>query len=150
MSCVGATIDGQAATDPFRSSTLIGDTITAAAGECGPQVVIGFTQVGELPGWGARYVDGPISDGVSGGEATLAGDATLLVTVGAWMGVMGAGYAGPTTVTIDDVPGITELRLVSNADASSTWAIGLTNEVPFTVVERRNPSQIVVQFAPVD
>lgn len=142
-------VDGQASADPFRSSTLVGASITAGAGECGQQVVIGFTQVGDLPAWGARYVDGPINDDVSGGQATLAGDATLLVTVGAWMGVMGAGYDGPNSITLDDAAGVTELRLVANADGTSVWAIGLTDEVPFTVVEQRNPSQIVVQFAPV-
>ena len=146
--CLGATIDGQAATDPFRSSTLIGNSIVAEAGDCGPRVVIGFTESGDLPAWGASYVDDPIADQVAGGQATLLGDATLLVTVGVWMGAMGVGYDGPTTITVDDVAGITELRLVANADGSSAWAIGLTAAVPYTVVEMENPQQIVVQFAP--
>ena len=134
--------------DPLRSSTLIGDRIAVVAGDCGPQIVIGFTASGDLPAWGARYADEPIDDQIVGGPARLAGDATLLLTLRAWMGVMGAGYSGPTVITVDDVPGITELRLVTNADGSSTWAIGLTAEVPFEVLETPYPQQIIVQFAP--
>jgi hypothetical protein len=147
-SCRGASEAGQAAAEPFRATRLIGADITVESKTCGPRVVIDFNEAGDLPSWGAEYTSEPVRDDLTGTNVSLEGDAVLRLTIGAWMGVYGVGYSGPTNIVIDDVPGVNQLRLIANTDGSATWAIGLDAEVPYFVTEVRSPPQIIVQFVP--
>ena len=146
--CADATTESRASTDPFRTSTLIGADIIAESGSCGPRVVIEFNESGDLPAWGIQYTTDPVTDTLTSKDVSLAGAMTLTMTLGAWMGVFGVGYTGPNDIIVADVPGLRELRLINNTKGTSSWAIGLDAEVPFTVTEETNPSRIVVQFVP--
>jgi hypothetical protein len=78
----------------------------------------------------------------------IAGDATLLVAVAAWMPDMeGTGYAGPSQVTPTNVEHVLELRQVENFEGMHQWAIGLDEERAFDVVFLDSPPRIVIDIA---
>jgi hypothetical protein len=133
---------------PLRMSSLVGVDIRTGAHPCFERVVIELGGIGEMPGVRVGYVDDPVTLGPSDMTVEIAGDATLLVAVAAWMPDMeGDGWAGPTDITPTNVEHILELRQVENFEGMHQWAIGLDEERPFDVMFLDAPPRIVIDIA---
>ena len=131
-------------------SSLVGVDIRTGAHPCFERVVIELGGTGEMPGVRVGYVDDPVTLSPSDMKVEIAGDATLLVAVAAWMPDMeGNGWAGPTDITPTNVEHILELRQVENFEGMHQWAIGLDAERPFDVVFLDSPPRIVIDIATV-
>lgn len=132
----------------MRMSSLIGRDIRTGAHPCVERVVVELQGDGDLPGYRVRYVDDPIRLSPSDLEVDIAGDATLVLSVAAWMTTMeGEGYVGPTRIIPDNVDSIEELRLIENFEGMHQWAIGLDRRRPFSVTTLVDPPRIVVDIA---
>jgi hypothetical protein len=71
---------------PERLSTLVGLEIrTGGHPPCFERVVIEFAGSGAPPGYLVEYRPGPVIDSPRGEPVEVAGDATLVISVGAWM-----------------------------------------------------------------
>jgi hypothetical protein len=100
---------------------------------------------GTMPGYRVQYVDDPVRLSPSDLEVDIAGDATLVLSVGAWMTTMeGDGYQGPDRIDPTNVVAIQELRLIENFEGTHQWAIGLDRVRPFSVTTLSDPPRIVV------
>jgi hypothetical protein len=76
------------------------------------------------------------------------GDATLVISLAAWMPSMeGDGYAGPTDFQPTNVSHIRQVRQIENFEGMSAWAIGLDRERDFEVSYLDAPARIVVDIA---
>lgn len=129
-------------------SSLVGSDIRTGAHPCFERIVIELAGRGELPGVRVQYVDDPVLLSPSDQTVEIAGDATLLISVAAWMPSMeGVGYDGPTQFEPDNVAHILELRQVENFEGMTAWAIGLDRERPFSVDFLDSPPRIVVDIA---
>jgi hypothetical protein len=131
-------------------SPLVGNNITATAKSCGEQVTI-FVESGtdpsQAPAWAVGYVDGPVTDAITGESVDLAGEATLLFQMSSAMpNADGEGYSGPTDIVPVDVAHILELRQVANADGMTSWAIGLDAQYPFTAFIPDGPARLVIDI----
>ncbi|KQY98697.1 hypothetical protein ASD19_05585 [Microbacterium sp. Root53] len=134
---------------PQRLSTVVGAEIRTGAHEpCFERVVIEFSGSGTLPGYRVEYRDDPILDAPRGEPVDVAGDATLVVSAGAWMpGPDGAGYDGPAQLHPDNVSVIQELERIENFESQTSWAIGLDRERDFTVTTLEDPMRLVVDIS---
>jgi hypothetical protein len=134
---------------PGRLSTLVGLEIrTGGHPPCFERVVIEFAGSGDPPGYLVEYRPDPIIDSPRGEPVEVAGDATLVVSVGAWMpNLEGDGYDGPREVVPTNVETILELEQIENFEGMTAWAIGVDRERPFTVATLRNPTRVVVDIA---
>ena len=78
----------------------------------------------------------------------IAGDATLLVAIAAWMPTMeGEGYAGPRQFVPPNVEHIVEVRQIENFEGMHQWAIGLDRERAFDVTFLDAPPRVVIDVA---
>lgn len=134
---------------PERLSTLVGLEIrTGSHPPCFERVVIEFAGSGDLPGYRVEYRPDPIVDSPRGEPVEVAGDATLVISAGAWMpNPEGDGYDGPRELVPFNVETILELRQIENFEGMTSWAIGLDRERPFTVETLKNPSRLVVDIS---
>lgn len=127
---------------------MFGIDIRTGAHECFERVVIELAGSGELPGVRVEYVDDPVHLGPSDLTVDIAGDATLVISVAAWMPTMeGDGYAGPTRFEPTNVAHILEVRQIENFEGMTAWAIGLDAERDFEVDYLDSPQRIVVDIA---
>lgn len=80
----------------------------------------------------------------------IAGAATLVLSVGAWMTTMeGTGYQGPHQSFPTNVVHLEELRLIENFEGMHAWAIGLDERHPFEVTTLADPPRLVIDvFTP--
>jgi hypothetical protein len=132
----------------MRMTSLVGVDIRTGAHPCFERVVIELGGTGDMPGVRVSYLDDPVVLSPSGQTVDIAGDATLLVAVAAWMPDMeGNGWAGPTQLTPTNVEHILELRQVENFEGMHQWAIGLDEQRPFDVEFLTSPPRIVVDIA---
>jgi len=133
---------------PLRMSSLVGVDIRTGAHPCFERVVIELGGVGEMPGVRVGYVDDPVTLSPSDETVDIAGDATLLIAVAAWMPDMeGNGWSGPSDITPTNVEHVLELRQVENFEGMHQWAVGLDEERPFDVTFLDSPPRIVVDIA---
>lgn len=134
---------------PEGLSTLVGLEIrTGSHPPCFERVVIEFAGTGDLPGYRVEYRPDPIIDSPKGAEVEVAGDATLVITAGAWMpNPEGDGYDGPRELVPANVETILELEQIENFEGMTQWAIGLDRERPFTVTTLQNPTRLVVDLS---
>lgn len=134
---------------PERLSTLVGSDIrTGGHAPCFERVVIEFAGSGDFPGYRVEYRPDPIIDSPRGEPVDVAGDATLVVSVGAWMpNPDGDGYDGPREIVPVNVETILELKQIENFEGMTMWAIGLDRERQFTVETLENPLRLVVDIA---
>ncbi len=133
---------------PGRLSTLVGADVRTGGHECFERVVLELEGSGDLPGYQVRYEADPILDSPRGGPVEVAGDATLVLSVGAWMtSPEGAGYQGPTEFVPTNVTIIRELQMLENFEGMTAWAIGLDRERDFRVFTLGDPVRIVVDIA---
>lgn len=134
---------------PERLSSLVGLEIrTGSHPPCFERVVIEFAGSGNLPGYRVEYLPDPIIDSPRGEPVEVAGDATLVISAGAWMpNPEGHGYDGPRELDPVNVETILELERIENFEGMTSWAIGLDRERPFTVETLENPSRIVVDIS---
>lgn len=137
---------------PDRLSSVVGVAFLVDSEPCVERVVIEFETNGAgtftRPGWWVRYASGPVYLGMSGQTIDLLGDATLLISVGAWMPSMeGVGYSGPTEIEPMKGSKILEIRQVDNWEGQNTWAIGLSSEQPFSARLEENPTRLVVEIS---
>lgn len=140
----GAAVDGF----PGRMSTLLGSDISTGGHDCFERVVLEFEGGGELPGYSVSYEPDPILDSPSGEPVDIAGDATLVLSVGAWMtDIEGNGYDGPSQIIPTNVVNILELRLIENNEGQHQWAIGLDRQRDFRVSTLTEPTRIVIDIA---
>jgi hypothetical protein len=133
---------------PMGMSSLVGREIRTGAHPCFERVVLELQGTGEMPGYRVQYVDDPVKLSPSDMEVDIAGDATLVLSVAAWMTTMeGEGYDGPDQIVPTNVEHIEELRLIENFEGMHQWAIGLDRERPFSVTTLNDPPRIVVDIA---
>lgn len=134
---------------PNRLSSLVGLEIrTGSHPPCFERVVIEFAGSGDLPGYRVEYRPDPIIDSPRGEPVEVAGDATLVISAGAWMpNPEGDGYDGPRELVPACVETILELEQIENFEGMTSWAIGLDRERPFTVETLENPSRLVVDVS---
>ena len=134
---------------PERLSTLVGLEIrTGSHPPCFERVVIEFTGSGDFPGYRVEYRPDPIIDSPRGEPVEVAGDATLVISAGAWMpNPEGDGYDGPREVMPTNVQTILELEQIENFEGMTAWAVGLDRERPFTVRTLENPTRLVVDVS---
>ncbi|WP_170245524.1 AMIN-like domain-containing (lipo)protein [Microbacterium saccharophilum] len=134
---------------PQRLSSLVGIEIrTGSHPPCFERVVIEFAGTGDAPGFRVEYQPDPIMDSPRGEPVEVAGDATLVVSAGAWMpNPDGDGYDGPRQIQPLNVETILELEQLENFEGMTAWAIGLDRERPFTVQWLENPARLVVDVA---
>jgi hypothetical protein len=133
---------------PNRLSSLVGVDIRTGAHECFERVVLEFGGTGELPGYQVQYEGDPILDSPSGEPVDIAGDATMVVSVGAWMpDTEGNGYQGPREFVPTNVVNILELQQIENFEGMNAWAIGLDRQRDFTVSTLADPVRIVIDIA---
>lgn len=133
---------------PMGMSGLVGREIRTGAHPCFERVVLELQGTGDMPGYRVAYVDDPVKLSPSDMEVDIAGDATLVLSVAAWMTTMeGEGYDGPDQIVPTNVSLIEELRLVENFEGMHQWAIGLDRERPFSVTTLNDPPRIVIDIA---
>ncbi|MEI5583533.1 MULTISPECIES: AMIN-like domain-containing (lipo)protein [unclassified Agromyces] len=133
---------------PGRLSTMVGlEVRTGGHPPCFERVVIEFAGSGELPGYRVEYRPDPIVDSPRGEPVDVAGDATLVLSAGAWMpNPEGCGYDGPRELVPTNVETILELEQIENFEGMTAWAIGLDRERDFTVAALEDPTRIVVDI----
>ncbi len=140
---------------PEVMTALVGKDVRTGAQPCADRVVIELqtidTSVSDaFPGYRLEYVEEPIL--LTPGEEkpyTVAGDATLLVTINAWLTTMeGTGYSGPLQIFPTNVEHIEEVRILEMFEGVSVVGIGLDRERPFTV--RVLGQRLVIDFSTAD
>src|SRR5918995_8379 len=132
---------------PSRMSSLVGVDIRTGAHDCFERVVVEFGGSGELPGYQVQYEPDPILDSPSGEPVDIAGDATLVISFGAWMpDTEGNGYSGPREFVPDNVSNILELQQIENFEGQGAWAIGLDQQRGFVVSTLTDPVRIVIDI----
>jgi hypothetical protein len=133
---------------PNRLSTLVGTDIRTGGHACFERVVLELGGSGELPGFQVQYEPDPILDSPRGEPVEVAGNATLVLSVGAWMPDMeGNGYQGPREFVPTNVVNIKELQQIENFEGQNAWAIGLDRQRDFTVSTLTEPFRIVIDIA---
>ena len=133
---------------PNRLTTLVGTDIRTGGHECFERVVLELGGSGELPGFQVQYEPDPILDSPSGEPVEVAGDATLVLSVGAWMpDIEGNGYQGPREFEPTNVVNIQELQQIENFEGQNAWAIGLDRQRDFTVSTLTEPFRIVIDIS---
>lgn len=132
---------------PNTMSSLVGREVRTGSHECFERVVLELQGEGAMPGYRVQYVDDPVTLSPSDLEVDIAGAATLVLSVGAWMTTMeGDGYQGPDQIDPTNVTAIQELRLIENFEGMHQWAIGLDRVRPFSVTTLSGPPRIVVDI----
>lgn len=130
---------------PNTLSSLIGSDIRTGSHPCYERVVLELQGDGAMPGYRVQYVDDPVRLSPSDLVVDIAGNATLVLSVGVWMTTMeGDGYQGPDQIDPSNVLAIQELRLIENFEGMHQWAIGLDEVRPFRVTTLSDPPRIVV------
>jgi hypothetical protein len=133
---------------PNRLSSLVGTDVRTGGHECFERVVLELGGTGGLPGYQVQYEPDPILDSPSGVQVDVAGDATLVLRVGAWMpDTEGNGYSGPREFVPTNVVNIKELQQIENFEGITAWAIGLDRQRDFTVSTLTDPFRIVIDIA---
>jgi hypothetical protein len=133
---------------PNQMSSLVGSDIRTGAHPCFERVVIELAGQGDMPGVRVEYVDDPVLLSPSDRTVDIDGDATLVISVAAWMPSMEReGYAGPTDFRPTNVSLIREVRQIENFEGLTAWAIGLEDERDFEVSYLDAPPRIVVDIA---
>jgi hypothetical protein len=133
---------------PNRMSGMVGSDIRTGAHPCFERVVIELAGPGDMPGVRVEYVDDPVHLSPSDETVDIDGDATLVISVAAWMPSMeGDGYAGPVDFRPTNVEHILQVRQVENFEGMSAWAIGLDTARDFEVTFLQSPARIVVDIA---
>jgi hypothetical protein len=133
---------------PNRLSSLVGTDIRTGGHECFERVVLELGGSGELPGFQVLYEPDPILDSPRGEPVEVAGDATLVLSVGVWMpDIEGNGYQGPREFVPNNVVNIRELQQIENFEGQNAWAIGLDRQRDFTVSTLTEPFRIVIDIA---
>jgi hypothetical protein len=133
---------------PNRMSGMVGSDIRTGAHPCFERVVIELAGPGDMPGVRVEYVDDPVHLSPSDETVDIDGQATLVISVAAWMPSMeGDGYEGPTDFSPTNVSSIRQLRQIENFEGMTAWAIGLDTERDFDVTFLDSPARIVVDIA---
>jgi hypothetical protein len=95
-----------------------------------------------------EYVEDPVHLSPSDETVDMDGDATLVISVAAWMpSTESDGYAGPTDFVPANVSHIRELRQIENFEGMTAWAIGVDSERDFEVTLLDAPARLVVDIA---
>jgi hypothetical protein len=99
------------------------------------------------PGWDARYVDDPASQG-SGDPVDVEGDAALQVTltgIGLPDDTGVAEWSGPDPLSISETQTVTEVAWDATFEGQSVAFIGTRTEAPFRVFLLEDPVRVVVE-----
>jgi hypothetical protein len=138
---------------PERMTSMVGVDIRTGAHSCYERIVIELADStmptpGGMPGWWVRYADGPITLGQTDDQfVEVEGDATLLISMNAWMPSMdGEGWVGSTDIFPTNVTHVLELRQIDNWEGQNTWAVGIDAERPFRVFTLASPTRLVVDI----
>jgi hypothetical protein len=133
---------------PQLLSGLVGRDVRTGAHTCFERVVIELQGTGDFPGYRVEYVPDPVRLSPSDLTVEIAGAATLVVSLGAWMSnTEGDGYAGPQQILPTNVQHIVELHMIENFEGMSMWAIGIDEQRGFRVSTLVEPPRIVVDIA---
>ena len=133
--CTAKGSTGGVGNDAGALSTLVGADIRVGLHECFERIVIELRGDGTFPGFSVGY-----------GDASVAGSAALLITLGSSMAGGGTGYSGATDIVPSGFAFIKELRLASDSNGQMVWAIGLDQQRKFVVSHLSDPARLVVDI----
>lgn len=159
---VGTTTAPTTTEEPFEGGT---DTVTApakisetallervaVAGHEGYDRVV-FQFRNGLPGYRVEYVEPPLREDGSGNLVKLDGDAFVVVRMEQASGfdlTVPEGalvYTGRRRIAGNGTSVVREIVRTGDFEAVLTWAVGLSDRVPFRVLTLENPARIVVDF----
>jgi hypothetical protein len=121
--------------------------VRAVAHEGYDRVVFEFSNT--VPGYDARYADGPVQADGSGADVAVTGGAVLIVRMNnaldADLSKPGAPetYTGPRRFS-PGTPHVSELVRVGGFEGVLTWALGIAGRVPFRVTTLEGPPRLVI------
>ena len=149
----GEAFDGT--TGPVTGAAKISETAllerVAVAGHEGYDRVV-FQFRNGLPGYRVEYVEPPLREDGSGNAVQLDGEAFVVVRMEPASGFdlsVPEGeliYTGPRRLPGPGTP-VQEIVRTGDFEAVLTWAVGLSERVPFRVLTLEDPARIVVDFA---
>lgn len=126
--------------------------VRVGGGGAGDRVVFEFDTV--VPGYVIDYVSRPVPLGETDMEATIKGEALLLVRMVNASGIDRTGqmfvetYTGPRRIATDGTGVVTELVQTDDSGGELTWVVGLTRKVPTVQVSTLGaPSRLVLDLA---
>jgi len=135
------------AATPPTSSLLTAVGVFAQSGH--DQVVFQFSNV--VPGYTITSVSEPILADPSDKVVPVEGDAFVKVTMRPASGVdltepdAPRTYTGPTTITLDG-KAVVQVVEVGDFEGVLTWAVGLTEPVPYVAVTAAGPARLAIDF----
>lgn len=105
----------------------------------------------ELPDHEVRWVEGPIYTAGEGAEVEIAGDAVLKIAMSPAMPVRFDGENVEEVYTggdrLEGAGGVIQEAVMFGAfESRLEWAIGLSREVPYEVLELSEPNRLVVEL----
>jgi hypothetical protein len=124
----------------------------AVAGHDGYDRVV-FQFRNGVPGYRVEYVEPPLREDGSGNVVKIDGEAFAVVRMEQASGFdlsvpEGAlVYTGPRRISPEGTSVVREVVRTGDFEAVLTWAIGLSDRVPFRVLTLDDPARIVVDFA---
>ena len=133
------------------SETALLERVAVAGHEGYDRVVFQFRN--GLPGYRVEYLNPPLREDGSGNVVDLDGNAFVVVRMEPASGFdlsVPEGkliYTGPRRIAGDGTSVVREVVRTGDFEAVLTWAIGLSERVPFRVLTLDDPARIVVDFA---
>ncbi len=149
----GETFEGGTgtATAPAEiAETALLERVAVAGHEGYDRVVFQFRN--GLPGYRVEYVEPPLREDGSGNLVELDGDAFVVIRMEPASGfdlTVPEGeliYTGPRRIAGDGTSVVQEVVRTGDFEAVLTWAVGLSERVPFRVLTLDDPARIVVDF----
>lgn len=138
--------------DPQATETALVRRVAVGRHEGFDRVVFEFTN--GLPGYRVEYVQPPLTEDGSGNAVPLDGDAFVVVRMEPASGFdlsKNEGelvYKGPRRIQGSDAGTsvVRELARTGDFEAVLSWAIGLSDRVPFRVTTAQSPARLIVDF----
>lgn len=107
-----------------------------------------FQFEGARPPYAITYTPPPITECGSGEQADVVGNAFLVVRFGQ---ANAHNEAGEPTIAAQEfapaLPSLVEAQLTCDFEADVTWALGVAQEVDFTVIEQENPFALIIDLS---
>jgi hypothetical protein len=138
--------------DPQATATALVRRVAVGRHEGFDRVVFEFTN--GLPGYRVEYVQPPLTEDGSGNAVPLDGDAFVVVRMEPASGFdlsKNEGelvYKGPRRIQGSGAGTsvVRELARTGDFEAVLSWAIGLSDRVPFRVTTGQSPARLIVDF----
>ena len=149
----GGTGTQTSATKPSR--TMLLTDVLVDSDSCTDRIVFSFRPAaGEQPGYTVQYRTAAVAqtEDASGKHIPIAGKAFLVIRLepAATADLTGAQlkytYTGPPKITPSGMRYVSEIRKTGDFEGVLTWAIGLSEQRPFTVTSSGSPTSLTVEI----